>query len=86
MGSDCRKGSAEGSRGREWVGIRGCGGVAGHPFPSAALEIPQYVGDDVVLGFLVQVPDCRWQLGALSSWSVRSRGPSRTPHLVDLQK
>lgn len=33
------------------------------PFPSPALEVPQDVGDDFILGTLVLVPDRRWQLG-----------------------
>lgn len=75
----CRPGSAKGSRGREWVGIAGRCGLAGHPFPSPALEIPQDVGDDIVLGSLVHVPDRRWQIGAVKFWRVFPSRPSGAP-------
>lgn len=65
-----RPGNAKSSRAREWVGIAARCGLAGHPFPSPALEIPQDVGEDVVLGSLVQVPGRRWQVGAVKLWRV----------------
>ena len=67
-------------------GIAGRCGLAGHPFPSPALEIPQDVGDDVVLGSLIHFPGHRWQTGAVKYWRVFPRGPSRSPHPAGLQK
>lgn len=68
------------------MGREGPDGVAGPPLPSPALEVPQDVVDDVVLGSLVQVTGRWWQFGDVSFWRSHIRGRSRTPHTGDLQK
>lgn len=72
----------------------GVGGWAGEvvvgrwdlPSLLQALEIPQDVGDDVVFGFLIHVPDHRRQLGAVRPRSSDLGGRSRTLFSGDLQK
>lgn len=61
-------------------------GRGGLPSLLQVLEIPQDVGDDVVFGFLIHVPDHRRQLGAVSPRSSDLTGWSRTLFSGDLQK